>query len=182
MKKMTLYIIIVVLIAIVVSGGTFAFFAFTTSSSDNAINTKSNKFEINYSGDTDVSGAINPSNSKESGISGTLNISAGSSSVLPQATVYLTIGTITDTLATEGFIWEVYGVKNGTQVYSNTGTFDGIEANDEVILVNNYQLSEDNTVFTFYFWLDGSEVGNEVIGASFSGKIGARSENFTATS
>ena len=89
---------------------------------------------------------------------------------------------LTDNIAIPGFVWEVYGYRNGNLVYSNSGTFNGYDdtTNNKIPIVTNYQLSEDNTEFIVYFWIDGSLTGNEVLGGAFSGYIGATSQQVTA--
>lgn len=178
MKKSMLYTVAILLLVVAVAGGTYAFFT-SAISANNALNTNSINFEVIYTGGTEITGPMNLSATKEQGLNTTVNIRMAEGSAQAKATLYVNIEKITSNIAVKGFKWEVYGYQDGNQVYSNTGTFDGTKDNDIVNIVNDYQLSEENTSFTAYFWLDGNLLGNEVLGAEFKGFIGAKTENFT---
>ena len=77
--------------------------------------------------------------------------------------------------------WEVSGVRGGKEVYTNNGTFEGYNDtnNNAIPIVEDYRLTEEQTDFTVYVWIDGEHTGNEILGAAFSGYISAKTENFT---
>lgn len=178
MKKPTIIMLVsVLLLIVVVIGSTYAFF--TSSVNGTSAQTSGSKFQVIYTGDTQFEKQINLSTGKVEESSTTVNIKVGEGSVKANAVLYLVVEDITTELAVEGFNWEVYGYINSKQVYYNNGNFDGVKINDTINIVENYQLSEENTEFKVYLWLDGNKVGNEVMNASFKGHIGAKTENFT---
>lgn len=184
MKKIILYTSIILLLTIAIVGGTYAFFA-AGAGSKSPIDTTGHKFEVIYTGGTHIDGPLTLVSNKDNGMNTTVNIKVAEDSVLGKANIYLQIEEITENIATDALRWEVY--KNGETTAHSQGTFTqcGTTANqicandDKLYLVKDYNLSKNNTSFTVYIWLDGNKAGNEVIGASFKGYIGAESENIT---
>ena len=88
---------------------------------------------------------------------------------------------MTNNLSVSNVKWEISGVKGGKEVYTDNGTFQGYNAttNNKIPLVKNYRLTETQTDFTLYIWIDGPNTGNEILGANFSGYISANTERFT---
>lgn len=185
MKKQTktIYIIIaILLLTIIVAGSTYAAFMAMVSGS-NEVKTNSSKLEVVYTGDdSEITEPMTIASKKEEGQIRTVNISVTEDSVEAKATIYINIEEITDNLAIEGFIWEVYGVQSGKDVYYKKGNFDGYNntTNNIVNIVEDYKLTDENTTFTIYLWIDGNQTDNKVIGSSFKGHIGAKTENFSA--
>lgn len=181
MKKQILYSIIsTLLLTIAVIGSTYAYFSASTNSNKNIEGT-SKTFDVIYTGGTTISGPLSLGIKKEDGLSTTVNIKMAAGSALATATLYIDIEKITSNLAIDGFIWEVVGTKNNTQVYYKKGNFSGTNdtTNNIVNIVENYKLSEENTSFTVYLWIDGNQTDNSVVNAEFKGYIGAKTENFT---
>ena len=182
MKKKLLYsIAITLLLIITVSGGTYAFFL-SEAVTDSKVSANTSKIQIIYQdqGVENINGPINVVSKKEEGKNTTVNIRVAKGSPSVKADLYLKIEEITTNIAIEGFIWEVYGYKNNQLVYEQTGNFQGKKNNDIITIVKDYQLSEDNTSFVVYFWLDGNQTNNNVLNSSFRGYIGAKSEDITA--
>lgn len=185
MKKTILYTIMILLLTIIAVGGTYAFLV-ASASSQNEIVTNAHKFEVIYTGGTSISGPLNLASNKEQGRKTTVNIKVSEDSVLGKANLYIKIDEISEVIANDALVWEVY--KNEEKTAYKEGTFEkcGESANEicaegqKLYLVRDYKLSTENTSFTIYLWLNGNKVDNNVIGASFSGYIGAESENFTA--
>ena len=87
---------------------------------------------------------------------------------------------MTNNLSAPNVKWEVSGIQKGNEVYTNSGTFSGYNAtNNKIPLVEDYRLTEDQTDFTIYVWIDGNITGNEILGATFTGFISANTEQFT---
>ena len=74
--------------------------------------------------------------------------------------------------------WEIYRLDGNNEVLERSGNFQGATSNSEVALITK-PLSTTMTSYKIYFWLDVSKVGNEAIGKTFSGYIGARSDVIT---
>lgn len=181
MKNQLLYSVIAVLLLIALTiGGTYAFYA-ASAGDNNSLVTNGSKFEVIYTGGTNIAGKMNVVSSKEEGYNTTVNIKIAENSVAVKSNLYITIAEITPNLAIKGFIWEVYGYQNDKQVYYDKGNFEGHNsANNNIVdIVKDYKLSTENTSFTIYLWIDGNQTDNSVLNGSFKGYIGARSETFT---
>lgn len=179
-RKTPIIIVAILLLTIAVVGSTYAFFS-ATASTNNSFTTNASKFQVIYTGGTQIEGPINFSTSKVEETSTTVNIRMGTGSVSAKAILYIEIEEISPELAVKGFVWEVYGYQDNQQVYHNDGNFyeTNNTTNKTINIVENYQLSEVNTEFKVYLWLDGNKVGNEVMNSVFRGFIGAKTENFS---
>ena len=185
MKKQLIYtIIVVVCIALITIGGTYAFFMYTINGSTPA-NTGSSNFEISYvGGGSTFNGPLNFSTTKDGGYKKTLKINTLNSSVNAKLNLYIQIESISQNLSVDAFKWEIYGYNSSSQlVFSKTGTFSGYSASNGSNVVNlvnyDYTLTSDETTFDIYLWLDTNEDVNNVFGGTFSGHIAARTEQFT---
>ena len=182
-KKYYIYsILVILLLVVVVSGATYAYFVSNVITNGNSIQTNGANFDIIYAGGTQINGVINIGSSKDDGYNTTVNIRSGSNTPNVRADLYINIDEITSNIAIEGFVWEVYGYNNGELVYSDTGDFDGCNSsnNNKVKIVDNYLLSQTDTSFTVYFWIDGTKTDNNVLNGQFRGYIYASSEQFKA--
>ena len=187
MKKLITYIIIITLLVILIVGGTYAYFLASTDG--NEFVTSANKFEVIYLGGEKISGSLEFANSKSEEMKTTVNIRMAKDSVPGIANLYIQIDEITENIATEALIWEVYKEYKGVKSFAGSGTFVDCktdstkrkcETGDKLYIVNDYELSEENTSFTIYIWLNGSLATNDALGGNFKGYIGAETENFTA--
>lgn len=182
--KNTIYLVIsLTVLALLTVGATYAFYTSSASSTSSEIS--SSNFEVIYNDNpnsgSEINGNINVISKKEEGaLETSVNIRMGEGSVDAKANLYINVEEITENLEIEGLIWEVYGYRNSNLTYSNTGNFSGVETGDVVNIVNDYLLTEDDTVFTIYLWLDGNKTDSSVVGGKFRGKIGANTEFFTA--
>ena len=182
MKKELMYTITgVLLLAIVVTGSTYAFFG-TLVNSHNNLNANASSLNIVYSGSGTFSETITMGADRTEGSSTTVNMYTTSNSVHPLINMYLNINTLTANLAVDGFIWEVCAERSGETPVCNSGNFQGYNStnNNEVLILSNYRLTNVNTAFTVYLWIDGSKITGDLTDAQFSGYIDARSENFKA--
>ena len=185
MKKQFLYTAIgVLLLGLLTVGGTYAFYSLVISG-DRPVNTNSSKFEIVYvGGGSTFDGPLSLATKKEDGYKKTLKINVASGAVQAKLNLYLQIEEISQDLAIDAFKWEIYGYNSsGTQVYTKAGTFTGYSAangHNIVNLVNyDYTLTNDQTTFDIYLWLDINGVDNSVLGTSFKSHIAAQTEQFT---
>ena len=182
MKKQLIYTICaVLLLAIAVVGSTYAFFT-STAGENSDVDTESKEFEVIYTGGAQIEGPIGLSTNRAGGVNTTVHIKVGQNSVEALSYLYLNITEMTANLSSTNVKWEISGVKNNQEVYTDSGTFNGYnDTNNNVItLVHDYKLTADQTDFTLYIWIDGENTGNEILGATFSGYISASTERFTA--
>lgn len=177
MKKKIYIIIAVIILGLATVGATYAFF--TARVSANNLNSSSMDFKVVYTGGTTIDGSLELLKTRDGASNTTVHIRMDEGSTLAKANLYINIDEISSELATSGFLWEVEGKKNNTVVYTNSGNFNGKATNDKLYIVEEYQLDYVNTDFTVYLWLDFDTVGNEVIGKTFRGYIGAETEYFT---
>lgn len=180
-KQLVASIVAMLLLAVVVVGSTYAFFVTTLSSSNN-VNVDTSIMNIAYTKGTPLNGTMQMVSNRNEGYITSINIRTTAESVTPTITLFLNIEEISNNIAVEGFVWEVCAARSGDQTVCRTGNFAGYnDTNNNVIaLYPDYQLSTTNTTFTVYLWLDGSKLDDSIIGGSFSGYIGAQSEQFTA--
>ena len=181
MKKQFIYTICaVLLLAIAVIGSTYAFFSATTGENSN-VTAEASKFEVLYTGGTDIGGPVTMSSDRTGGKNTTVHIRVGEGSAQALAYLYLNIDSITTNLRVSGFKWEVSGMRGGQEVYTNSGNFAGYNdtTNNVITIVEDYRLTEQQTDFTIYLWVDGNEAGNEVMDGRLGGYISASTERFT---
>lgn len=182
MKKYMGYsIVAVVMLLLITAGGTYAFFAASANTLNNSIFSNTARLNVIYNSGEEIDEVLSVVASKEDGYNTTVGIRLATGSAKAKSNLYIYINEITENIAIPGFKWEVYGYSSGSLVYSNQGNFNGYDDtnNNRVPIVTNYELSENNTEFTVYFWIDGSLTDNEVLGGAFSGYIGATSEQVT---
>lgn len=190
MKKITVYIIIVLVITLVTAGSTFAYLISQTNSASNFLLGEGAELNVVFTKGAALEGGISPGVDKTFGLNTTVNIGITEDSVVAKANLYINVNTINSQLATEGFIWEVYKTVNGETTFVDSGSFVECRATtgedtkicatgDKLYIVNDYILSTTMTSFTVYVWVDGNKTGSEIVGASFKGTIGAETEKFT---
>ena len=177
MKKIIIYTSIVILIIAVTAGATYAYFS--SSTTRNNMSGGTTQIDVVYTNGNVIDGEINLSETKEEGYNTTVYIRQTNSSVPVEANIYIDIDEISQGLSSLGFIWEVYD-EDGEKL--TEGDFWDCEGRnttkkcadgDRMYLVRDYPLTTNDAGFTIYFWLNGDLVGNEVIGATFHGEIGA---------
>ena len=183
-RRTILIVVALLLLTIVVIGGTYAYFSLTVAG-NTAVSTGSSKFEVIYQGGEGYDGPLQLVSTKEEGHNETIKVKVAQGSVNAKLSLILTIDQMSTAMATTGFKWEIYGYKNNSQVYHNYGNFSGKSAsagNNTIALVNNdYTISEDETTFVVYWWLDGNMINNDIGGSSFKCHIGAQTETITGT-
>ncbi len=183
MKKYVGYSVTAVFLLLLITvGGTYAFLSTSANTLNNSIFSNTARLNVIYNSGDEIDEVLSVVASKEEGYNTTVGLRLAQGSAKAKSNLYIYINEITDNIAIPGFVWEVYGYRNNSLVYSNTGNFNGYDdtTNNRIPIVTDYQLSETNTEFTVYFWIDGSLTGNEVLGGSFSGYIGATSQQVTA--
>lgn len=179
MKKTFIYIIAMLLIVVITVSGTYAYFVSTTSSNNKAVTTDSSKLDVIYTGDNAITGDLNLVNSKEEGHKATVKIALSDNSIDGKADMYIKVDSIGQDLASSAFIWETYRMYNGTEIFVSSGTFEGATSGDKIYIDTNYILSTEETTYIVYIWLNGNQIGNEVLGENFEGYIGAEVKHIT---
>ena len=188
MKKIIIYITIILSIIAITVSATYAFFS-ATASTNNTINANTTKLEVIYTGGTEISGILNLVATKEEGFETTVRIKLSEDSVDASADLYIQINEITSSIATEALRWEVHKTYEGQETYVDSGTFLDCENGattkkctngDKIYIVKDYELTTTDTYYTVYIWLDGNKIGNEALGATLKAYIGAETEHITS--
>lgn len=192
MKKIPIYIIIILLITIITAGSTYAYLVANINSEVNGVKGEGAELNVVYQEGLPLEGEISPSINKNAGLHTTVNIRRTEDSVEAKTHLFIKVESITPSLASAGFIWEVYKIveteEETTEEFITTGNFTQCKSStgtkkcangDKLYIINDYILSPTNTSFKVYVWIDGSKSGNEVIGASFKGVVLAETEKFT---
>ena len=178
MKKVSIYVISVSLIATLAIGGTYAFFT-AVIQRNNAVETGSHQLQVQYSGDVAISGEIELVRTKEEGFRRELDIALGPKSVDAAANFFIQVDTITEGFQNKALKWEIYELINEEEKYINSGNFLNINSNSRNYIAEGLVLNQTTRKFVVYVWLYGEEAGNEVLGAKLTGHIGAETETIS---
>lgn len=177
MKKILTYALILTVVALVTISGTYALFTASTSTELN--NAGAHQVQVRYTGDTQIEGFIELVKTKEEGFRRVIRIGKGEDSVPVTASIYMYLTEITEGFTSKALKWEIYKISDGEEIYINDGTFENAESGNKIYLNQDFELSNELTEYVIYIWLNGYEAGNEVIGASLLGYIGAESSVVT---
>ena len=187
MKKSLTYATIFLMIAIITIGGTYAFF--TAITTNNQLLTGTHQLEVIYTGDTEINGNLDLVKDKSGGHRRQVSIRLSTNSVGASANIYINVDQITSALATDALIGEIYKIENNQEIKIDDGTFLDCGQPDQtktkctngnrIYMINNLELTTTPQTFAIYIWLNGYKAGNEVLGSTFKGYIGAETENIT---
>lgn len=181
MKKRNFLIILGVIVSIfLIAGATYAFFASYVNGKSFVSNAPT--FGVDFEPGEPITGPLELTTNREGGLVTEVNIKMTFGSPLATANVFVNIEKITANLAIESFKWEVVGKRNNVVTYTNNGSFLGYNdtTNNILDIVEGYLLTEENTTFTIYFWLDGTTINDtSILNSEFKGYIGAKTDNFT---
>ena len=173
-KKIAYSVGLVLLIVIAIVGSTYAYFTSIATSTNSNVVATAEKYEIVYHGGTAINADLKTLASHVGADNTTVEIGLASGvNDSVNATLF-----ISPEIATDGFKWEVYRISGNTEILEGSGNFQGATNNSEVTLITK-PLTTTMTSYKVYFWLDGDKTGNEIIGKTFSGYIGARSDILT---
>jgi len=183
MKKVSIYVISLLLVTVITISGTYAFF-YAAAQNNQAVNTGSHQLLVKYSGDVAISGEIELVRTKEEGFRRELDISLDEKSVSAAANFFIRVDNITEGFQNEALKWEIYELltdseNNKTEKYINSGNFKNINSNTINYIAEEITLSTSIRTFVVYLWLDGNKAGNEVLGARLAGYIGAETETIS---
>lgn len=172
MKKILTYGITLFLVAIFTMGGTYAYFSSMVEKT-NSIELGTLQMQVIYSGAEAIEGELELVTKKEDGVRRELSIALAETSLQTKANFYIHAETISEGFATPAFKWEFYEIKDGVEEYINSGTLEGLVANEKKYLTEDLVLTTEVRRFAVYLWVNGHEAGNEVLGAELKGYIGA---------
>ena len=170
-KKRYLPLIVTILtVVIFIASGTYAWFEW--ASTDNPNVTFDANLGIIYNKEHDtLSGTLNPGNSKENGISTTIELWTTTTKTDVYGTLFLNVSQITSPLNTNGMLkWEIWS--DSTKLGS--GTFDGFTSGDVLEVLKDEILNNTQTFYTIYIWLDDDQINTtDISGGTIVTEIGA---------
>ncbi len=160
------YILIVVLVMILVIGGTYAWYA-NAASDSSQYNGSVKCFTVNYSHGSDISGVIDMSSAYTGGKSTTITIAVPSGCANVSASVYLH----TNSGSSSVFKLASSNAAKITLVSSGSTVTKTLNASED-LLITSVDVSAGSSVsYTAYFWVDGSIATNTWASASYSGYL-----------
>lgn len=176
-KSIIISIIFVIVIIVLISSSTFAYISARTKEEN--IGTGSGMLDINYSiTPENITGNLVSSINRESGLKAVATVSLKTGSEVALLNMYVTPTALTN-LNISAFKWEVEGISGDEIVYTNENDFSTASENTPIKVVDGYALTEDDTIFTIYIWLDASLVNSPIENVSFGAKITADSSPLT---
>ena len=182
-KIYMIFSLIVLVIAVIVSG-TYAYYVWNTSDSEvTKIVAGVGAATVTFDGGSDISANLRPVSDKSKGIVKNINVKADTEGLV--FNMYLDITSIDTGLKDESFRYELYKgdtkVKEGnfsdSYLTSNTVTCSKNNTN-HIVLLTNESISTSKTSYTLYIWIDGANYTNPntMMNKTFSFKLHADGE------
>ena len=191
-KIYMIFSLIVLVIAVIVSG-TYAYYVWTTSDSDTTkIVAGIGAATVTFDGGSDINANLRPVSDKSKGIIKNISVKGDTTGLV--FNMYLDITSIDTGLKDESFRYELYKgttkVKEGnfsdSYLTSNTVTCTKNNTN-HIVLLTNESISTSKTSYTLYIWIDGENYTNPntMMNKTFSFKLhvdgeGAVMKGYTA--
>lgn len=159
-KKIIVIGISLLFLALLVGGGTYAFYEWISSSTDVIFDVEG--LRVRYVGGADIVGAsLIPTRTKEEGISKTIYVELDSTQIVtptPTLSLYLDLTEFPSPLADASFKWEFY--KNDEINPLMTGSFFGYAQGDTIELITNEDITSTMDTYKIILWIDGNEDNN----------------------
>ena len=182
-KIYMIFSLIVLVIAVIVSG-TYAYYVWSTSDSDTTkIVAGIGAATVTFDGGSDISANLRPVSDKSKGIVKNISVKGDTEGLV--FNMYLDITSIDTGLKDESFRYELYKgntkVKEGnfsdSYLTSNTVTCSKNNTN-HIVLLTNESISTSKTSYTLYIWIDGANYTNPntMMNKTFSFKLHADGE------
>ena len=182
-KIYMIFSLIVLVIAVIVSG-TYAYYVWTTSDSDTTkIVAGVGAATVTFDGGSDINANLRPVSDKSKGIIKNISVKGDTTGLV--FNMYLDITSIDTGLKDESFRYELYKgttkVKEGnfsdSYLTSNTVTCTKNNTN-HIVLLTNESISTSKTSYTLYIWIDGENYTNPntMMNKTFSFKLHADGE------
>lgn len=180
-KSMVISIFVVLLIIALVSGTTYAYLLANTNEVN--VDTGSGMLGVNYNiSPENITGSLVSSLDREKGLKAVATVSLTTDSEAALFNMYIMPTALTN-LNITAFKWEVEGILDEEVVYTNSGNFSSAIVNIPIKIVDSYPLilTEKETTFNIYMWLNANEITSSIDGASFGAKINADSVNISGS-
>lgn len=183
-KGFILSIVAVLLIVIVISGATFAYFSGKTNEEE--ATSAAGKLNVIYTITDNIANAtLSASSKREDGILSVVTARVGENSVDAAFNIYLTPTVLTNVTDSDlnALKWEV-DIIHDVDISTVSGTFSGATINVPIKIIDGYNLLSTDTTFNIYVWLNGNDIENDNTGTNlatsrFSAVISADSVNIS---
>ena len=161
-KKQLIYSILsLFLLGLIVAGGTFAYYSFTSSNNKNVVFNTSKELQnyiIYNEGESKFSGNFKVSSTYTEGIHSTISLykTTDASTVTLIASINMDINEIgTNMVNSPALKWVVTsGTSTNVGSVLAQGNFIGVNNNDTITLVPNTEVTTTETFYTIWIWLD----------------------------
>lgn len=167
-KKIILIVCSIILAILLIVSVTYAWFFWRTREDQKiGVNVDIGDATITFDGGANITGLLEPTLTKEEGISKIAYVECDFPSVM--FSMYLHINEIDDELKDESFKWELY--KNDEDTPIGQGDFSNCEIDGDVELLNGEVITyPDGDKYTLYLWIDGLNYDNDpnMAGKSFN--------------
>ena len=168
-RKYILLIIAVILVGLIITGASYAFWSITSDNKSLTFNTAGNlKKYINYdNGNGIFSGTLQVGNSYSTGIHTTIAVSKkqAASNVALTGTIYLDVNAIGNNMKNSSAL--KWAVTSGTSSPAGTllasGNFMGTSSGDTITLYPSFTVTTTPENYTIWIWLDEAEYPSEAL-------------------
>ncbi len=175
-KKMIGAIVGVIAFIALVAGATYAWLTNSLAVTNGTYNVASKNFLINFTKGTQIS-SLPILSSATTDTAASLNVKAGlaTGSTPGTITIYLNVSEIDTNLKNDSinFTYCKGTTCSGTDFATHTQTIGSSSGNKIAIVTDDPVTSTTQTTYNIYFWLDGSKIGDNQLGKSFTGYISA---------
>ena len=163
-KKHIIIIVTILLVGLIITGSSYAFWTWTSNTSKNVIiNTSDDlkNYVVYEEGDSKFSGSFEATSTFNQGMHSTISLHKTSEAINADlvATIHMNINAIGPNMASSNALkWVVTeGTSNNPGTELASGNFIGLSSGDEMILVPNITITTTETFYTIWIWLDSSE-------------------------
>ena len=172
-KKMLGTIIGVVAFIALVAGATYAWLTNNLGITNGIYNSKTMNFLVNYTNGTDIDDVpILETGTASTAKPLTVTASLAANSAPGKITIYLNTASVDSDLL-NGSIKYSYCIDSCGPADFDNNTQILTTSSSQVPIISDYKLTNTPINFTVYFWLDGSKIGSDQVGKTYSGFISA---------
>jgi len=155
-EKKTKYLIITLCCIIGIALGTTTAWYTWTSGENTDVTFTIGGITINYNAGVNIDKNLRPTSDKNGSYAVQKEIKVSSPEKITYLNLYLDIITLPEILRQESFKWEVYE----GEVLLSKGNFGGVEENEEIKILKEYEVGEEEKVIMLYIWINGVDYDN----------------------
>lgn len=155
-KSILLSLGFVMILFLIIGTGTYAWFKWSSTASENVNVQLTADTVITFNGGTAITGNFMPVLNKEDGIIKTISITSATAG--NTFSLYMNIDLLPEEFKSTSVLWAIYK----DNVYINGDTFENYETGDtDIVLFEDAVVPSSSTdVYTIYYWIDGSVINS----------------------